>query len=149
MNKTQKGAIYCLSVFSLGIAICIYVVIKIYISKSLPGKQSSIFWMVMYFLVTVSPLIFLRKKQSPNEPDADERDDLIKKRAVVYSFVSVWISLVITSIAPWFIVGPEASIPVWAIPLINLPIFLFAMAVHSVAVLVQYGRGGKDGENCN
>ena len=100
----------------------------------------------MYFLVTAPPLIFLRKKQSPNEPNADERDDLIKKRAVVCSFVSVWVLLVITSIAPWFIVGSEAPIPVWALPLINLPIFLIAMGVYSIAVLVQYGRGDKDGE---
>ena len=146
MNKTQKSAIYCLSVLSLCITICIYIVIKIYILKSLPGKPSSTFWMVMYFLITVPSLIFLRKKQSPNEPDADERDDLIKKRAVVCSFVSVWISLVITSIAPWFIVGPEVSIPAWAIPLINLPIFLIAAWIYSIAVLVQYGRGDKDGK---
>ena len=147
MNKTQKSAIYCLSMFSLCITICIYVAIKIYILKSIPGKPSSTFWMVMYFLITVPPLIFLRKKQSPNEPDADERDDLIKKRAVVCSFVSVWILLAITSIAPRFIVGSEASIPAWALPLINLPILLIAMGVYLIAVLVQYGRGDKDGES--
>ena len=147
MNKTQKGAIYCLSVLSLGITICIYVAIKIYILKSIPGKPSSIFWMVMYFLVTVPPLVFFRKKQSPNEPDFDERDDLIKKKAVVYSFVSVWVSLAITSIVPRFIVGSEASIPVWALPLINIPVFLIAIWIYSIVVLVQYGRGGKDGES--
>ena len=146
MNKTQKGAIYCLSMLSLGIATCIYLVIKIYFLKSLPEKSSAAFWMVMYFLVTVPPLIFLRKKQSPNEPDADERDDLIKKKAVVCSFVSVWILLAFTSITPQFIVGPEGSIPAWALPLINFPILLIAMGIYSIAVLVQYGRGGKDGE---
>ncbi len=146
MNKTQKSAIYCLSVISLCITICIYAVIKIFILKSIPGKPSSTFWMVMYFLGSVPPLIFLRKKQSPNEPDADERDDLIKKTAVVCSFVSVWVSLVITSIAPQFILGSDVSIPAWAIPLINLPIFLIAMGTYSIAVLVQYGRGGKDVE---
>ena len=143
MNKTQKSAIYCLSVLSLGIMIYIY----LFIMKSVPGKPSSIFWMVIYFLVTAAPFIFLRKKQSPNEPDADERDDLIKKRAVVCSFVSVWILLAITSIAPRFIVGSEASIPAWALPLINLPILLIAMGIYSIAVLVQYGRGDKDGKN--
>ena len=147
MNKTQKSAIYCLSVFSLCITICIYLVIKIYIFKSIPEEPSRIFSMVMYFLVTIPPLIFLRKKQSPNEPNADERDDLIKKRAVVCSFVSVWVLLVITSIAPQFIVGSEASIPAWALPLINLPIFLIAIGIYSIAVLVQYGRGDKDGKN--
>lgn len=145
MNKTQKSAVYCLSMFSLGIMICIYVVFKIYILKSIPGEPPRTIWMVMYFLVTVPPLLFFRKKQSQNEPDADERDDLIKKRAVVCSFVSVWVLLVITSVAPSFIVGSEVSIPVWAFPLINLPIFLIAMGVYSIAILVQYGRGSKDG----
>ena len=146
MNKTQKSAIYCLSVFSLCITICIYLTIKFYILKSIPVKPSSAFWMLIYFLVTVPSLIFLRKKQSPNEPDADERDDLIKKRAVVCSFVSVWVLLVIKSIAPWFIVGPEVSIPVWALPLINFPIFLIAMGIYSIAVLFQYGWGSRHGE---
>jgi len=146
MNKTQKGAIYCLSVLFVAIAICVYSIIKIYFLNSLPGKPSSTFWGVMYFLITVPSLLFLRKKQSPNEPDADERDDLIKKRAVVCSFVSVWILLILTSITPQFIVGPEGSSPAWALPLINLPIFLIAMGIYSIAVLVQYGWRSRNGE---
>ena len=146
MNKTQKLAIYCLFMLSLGITIFIYTVIKIYILKSIPGKPSSTFWMVMYFLVLVPPLIFLRKKQSPNEPDADERDDLIKKRAVLASFISVWALLAAETIIPRFIVGLDGSIPVWMLAFINVGVLFVAIWIYSIAVLVQYGRGGKNGE---
>ena len=99
--------------------------------------------MIAYFVFIAASIIFLRKKQSPAEPDFDERDNLIKKRAVLASFVSVWLLLAATTIIPRLIVGQDGSIPVWTLPLINLGVFLIAMLVYSVAILIQYGLGGE------
>jgi len=90
--------------------------------------------------------VWLRIKQSRAEVDSDEGDDLIKKRAVLVSFTSVWILLFAATIIPWFAVGQDGSIPVCLLPIINFGVFLIVALVHSVAVLVQYGWGGKDGE---
>ncbi len=90
--------------------------------------------------------VWLRIKQSPAEVNSDERDELIKKRAVLVSFASVWILLIAATIIPWFAVGQDGSIPVCLLPIINFGVFLIVMLVHSIAVLVQYGWGGKDGE---
>ena len=92
------------------------------------------------------PIIFLRKKQSPREVDKDERDSLIEKRAVIAAFVSVWILLFVATIIPRFIVGLDGSIPVWSLAFINIGILLIVLFVYSIAVLVQYGWGGKGGE---
>ena len=90
--------------------------------------------------------IFLCKKQSLAEVESDERDNLIIKRAILVSFVSVWIMLAAVCIIPRFIVGYTGSIAVWVLSLINFAIFLIAMFICSAAVLIQYGWGGKRGE---
>jgi NADH:ubiquinone oxidoreductase subunit K len=87
--------------------------------------------------------IFLRKKQSSKEPDSDERDDLIKRRAVLVSFVSVWILLAAATLIPGIILGQTGTISAYILPFINVSIFLIAMMVYSVAILVQYGWGTK------
>lgn len=147
MNKTQKGAIYCLVTFLFCVVVMAYSFISIFILKSWPESFFSRFWsMIAYFVFIPASIIFLRKKQSPNEPDFDERDDLIKKRAMMVSFVSVWILLAAACIIPRFIVGETGAIPVYVLPILNFGVFLGVGLVYSVAVLVQYRRGGKDNE---
>jgi len=147
MNKTQKSAIFCLVTFLFAVVVIAYPFISIFILKSWPESFFSRIWsMIAYFVFIAASIIFLRKKQSPNEPDFDERDDLIKKRAVIASFVSVWILLAGVTVIPRFVVGIKGSIPVWLLSFINLGVFLGALLVYSVAVLIQYGWRGKDGE---
>ena len=144
MNKTQKSAIFCLVTFLFCVVVMAYPFISIFILKSWPESFFSRFWsMIAYFVFIAASIIFLRKKQSPAEPDFDEGDNLIKKRAVLASFVSVWLLLAATTIIPRLIVGQDGSIPVWTLPLINLGVFLIAMLVYSVAILIQYGLGGE------
>jgi len=147
MNRTQKSAIFCLVTFLFCVVVMAYPFISIFILKSWPESFFSRSWsMIAYFVFIAASIIFLRKKQSPAEPDFDERDDLIKKRAVLVSFVSVWILLAAACIIPRFILGETGAIPVYVLPFINLGIFMIATLVHSVAILVQYGWGGKDGK---
>ena len=147
MNKTQKSAIFCLATFLFCITVLAYTFIGIFIFKIWPPGFYGKYWSLgAYIAIVVASVTFLRKKQSPNEPDFDERDDLIKKRAVLVSFVSVWILLAAACIIPGFIVGETGAIPVYVLTFINLGIFMIATLVHSIAVLVQYGWGGKDGQ---
>ncbi len=146
MNRTQKSAWYVLVTFLLAIAILTYVLVKIFVLRSWPESIFARFWPVMvYCAFTVASIIFLRKKQSPVEVPSDERDNLIKKRAVCAGFVSVWILLAVATIIPQLIAGPTSSIPVWILSFINLSVFLITMLVYSTAILVQYGWGQKDG----
>lgn len=147
MNKMQKSAIFCLVTFLFCVVVMAYPFISIFILKSWPESFFSRFWsMIAYFVFIAASIIFLRRKQSPNEPDFDERDDLIKKRATMVSFVSVWILLAAACIIPRFILGETGSIPVYVLTFINLGIFMIAMLVYNVAILVQYGWGDKDDE---
>jgi amino acid transporter len=146
MNKTQKGALVNLAIMPLSIAAMMYPLVEVFVFKRMP-ERFGLYWVVIVFcVVMVASIILLRRKQSANEVESDERDVLIKKRAVIASFVSVWILLYASIVIPWFVVGLGGSIPVFLLPFINVGIFLVVMLVYSVAVLIQYGWGGKRGE---
>jgi len=93
---------------------------------------------VILFFMGISAVL-LRIKQSRAEVDFDERDNSIKKNAVLVSFVSLWVLLFAASIIPGFVAGDAGSIPVCLLPIINFGVFLIVMLVYSVAILVQYG----------
>jgi uncharacterized membrane-anchored protein len=143
MNKTQKGAWFNLVGTLLCFALGIYIVVEVFILRRLPEGFGRFWGLLAFWLVTGIAIIFIQKKQSPAEVDSDERDNLIKKRAVLASFVSVWILLFASSIIPRFIVGPNGSIPVWILPIINLCVLLIVMLIYSAALLIQYSRGGQ------
>jgi hypothetical protein len=143
MNKTQKGAWFSLFAALFCIGLVSYGGVRIFVFKSMPGCLG-VFWTLGIFCVfMVISMFFLRKKQSPVEVEADERDKLIIKRAMLASFISVWVLLGAESLIPRLIVGIDGSIPVWVIPIMNLGVMFVATLVYSVAVLVQYGWSGK------
>jgi amino acid transporter len=144
MNKTQKEAWFGLGGILLCLGIFVWAGVKIFILKTIPEGLTR-FWPVLVFCVFMATsLVLLRRKQSPAEVESDERDRLIKYRAVLACFVSVWVLLAAATGIPQLVVGVKGSIPVWLLAFVNLGVLLIALLVYSVAVLVQYGRGGKE-----
>lgn len=146
MNKTQKGALCTLIISLFLILFGILLFTEIVILKNLFTSLHR-FIALLLFGFMVPLFIFLRKKQGLAEVESDERDNLIIKRAILVSFVSVWIMLAAVCIIPRFIVGYTGSITIWVLSLINFAIFLIAVLIYSAAVLIQYGRRSRDGEN--
>lgn len=144
MNKTQKVAWCVVLLTLLYLALNIYIGIEFFILRRWPKGA---YWpcLVFYLLIGIS-IIFVRKKQSPVEPDSDERDELIKKRAVRISFISAWLLLASANLIAALILGQAGSIPVYLLSLINVAVFLMALLIYSVAILVQYGWGGSNGK---
>ena len=142
MNRTQKGAL-----FTSGIAILLLVLGVVIIVQTVTSVKLFRIWLfVILFFMTVS-VVWLHIKQSRSEVDFDERDNAIKKNAVMVSFVSLWALLIAASIIPTLIVGDEGAIPVFFLPIINFGVFLIVMVIYSVAILVQYARGAKGEES--
>jgi hypothetical protein len=143
MNKTQKTAWFNLAAVLLCIAIHIWVIVRLLILRGVPEGLERFWPLVVFCIFAAISIILLRRRQSPAEVDSDERDRLIKYRAVVACFVSVWVLLAAATLIPRFVVGIKGSIPVWLLAFINLGVLLIAMLVHSIAVLVQYGKPNK------
>jgi len=144
MNKTQKGAW-----FTLGVAILLIVFGAIvFTGMFAPGSRTAgtglvKVWcrVIMVFLAGGVALVYWRR--NPSEVDFDERDNSVRKNAVLAAFVGLWVLLFATSIIPSFVAGDTGSIQVCLLPIINIGVFVVVMLIYSVAILVQYCLGGE------
>ncbi|UCD50920.1 MAG: hypothetical protein JSW27_25770 [Phycisphaerales bacterium] len=144
MNRTQKSAWFLLggAVLALSFMGLFYAAIFAPGDKRV-GIEAVKFSVGLLAVYTVVGLVLVFRRQSPAEPESDERDKTIQKNAAIACFVSVWASLALSSLIPSLVVGRAGSIPVFLLAIINLIILQIAFLVYGIAVLVQYGRAGK------
>ena len=145
MNKTQRRALFTLSISIVLIAFGVI----IFTTTFTPGDRTTgsklvKFWMWLILAVVAAGTAFVHWKRRASEVDNDERDNYIRKNAVLVSFASFCTLLFAASIIPSFVAGDTGSIPVCLLPIINFAVFLIVMLVYSAVVLVQYGRGIKE-----
>ena len=145
MNRTQKAAWINLAIGFFYFIVFAWFGIELFALRRFPGPIGRFWPFAGFVVILAATFISLHKKQSPQEVDRDERDDLITKRAFVASFVTMWVLLAGECLIPQLLIGTEGSIPVWALGLINVCIILTILLVYNIAVLIQYGRGSKDG----
>ena len=143
MNKTQKSAI-------VGLVLSLLLLASVIAGMTATPTRSAIsarfFLFLATFVVCAFSTIFLYRKQSLAEPAFDERDILIKQKATMYSFISLWLILIAACITVVTILGFEGSVPVYILPVSVLLMLVIAGIVYFVSVLVQYRWGGKHGE---
>ena len=84
----------------------------------------------------------LRKKQSTLEPDTDERDRQISKKAIQVAFVAVCLLMFFATALPMWLYGLDSSIPTVLLPLINMAVFLAALTIYNAVVLILYRTKG-------
>jgi hypothetical protein len=142
MNRLQKIAWFNLVIIALTIiitsaAVAIEFQIRGY-STIAPG------FVVILALLRLKPFLF-KKPQGQDKVISDERDDLIIKRAASAAHTSFWWVFFISSFLSFLVIGPKSSVPIITLPLMAFGGALFMKIVCSVAILVQYGWGGKDG----
>ncbi len=147
MNSTQKTAWIFLFTFLLGAAMFAYVG-SIFVFGHMPpspfGRIGSAVAVLIPLLVTGLTILFIARRQSPAEPEADERDKAIMKKAVAASFVTLSLLLAVVILILSLTLGQTGSVPVYALTIILCGVFLLAGLVYSVAILVQYGRTEKE-----
>ncbi len=146
MNRTQKGAWFSLG----GAVLCLSGLGSTYAAILVPGNGlvgfgTAKLWAGLTVVYTVVGIVLWHRRQSPAEPESDERDRAIQKNAAIACFVSVWASLALASFIPSLVVGSKGSIPVFLLPIINFVILYIAFIAYSVAVLVQYMTTGSIG----
>ena len=144
MNKTQRAAWFTLGVSTL----LIIFGALIFTSMLTPGDRTAGVrlvkvwaWLIPAFLA--GGVAFVHWKRRTPELDCDERDNGIKKNAVLVAFISLWLLLIAASIILSCVTGGQGSILVCLLPVINIGVFIIVMVVYSVTVLIQYGWTGK------
>ncbi len=142
MNRYQKLAWYNLIVITATIIITSTAVA---IEFNIRGYSTIGGWFVaILVLLKFKPFLF-KKPQGQNKVVCDERDSFIIKRAVSFAYTTFWWVFIVSSFAVHIFMGmgPKSSVPTITLPLMAVGGALFMKIVCSVAILVQYGRGGK------
>ncbi|HSV99892.1 MAG TPA: hypothetical protein VLI39_06950 [Sedimentisphaerales bacterium] len=141
MNRYQKIAWFNLIVIA---ATVIVTSAAIAVDIHIRGYSTVGWWFVgLLALLKFTPRLF-KKPQSPGGVVADERDELILKKAVSSAWSAFWWVFVAVTFLSFLVVGPRNSVPTIALPLMAIGAGLFLKVACSVAILMQYGRGGRD-----
>jgi len=85
---------------------------------------------------------FFRKP--PGEVVADERDDQIRRRAMLIAHFVFWVVFLLAGVACPFLYGPTGAVPVLVVVYGLWLAFSLFLTVAAVATLVQYSLGGDD-----
>jgi len=140
MNRYQKIAWFNLIVIT---ATIIITTTTIAIEFRIRGYSTIGLWFIgILALLKFTPYMF-KKPESQSGVVCDERDSLIRKRALSFAYTTFWIVFVLSSYLLFIIIGPKNSVPTMTLPLMAFGGALFTKIVCSVAILVQYGRGGE------
>jgi len=143
MNRMQKIAWLFVVTISLSVIFSIAATILLYAKLGMPKAQAGLAFLAIAGLGGLGPLVFKKDKGSVT---CDERDKQIKRRAALASFGASYLIVGAACMIPFFILGPKASISVTWLPNIFGVAAICAFFTHSVAILVQYGRGGRNDE---
>ncbi|MDH4238163.1 MAG: hypothetical protein OEW48_01235 [Phycisphaerae bacterium] len=140
MNREQKIALLMIIAISAGVVAGCVVFGILYFIVGIPGSLAGFAFIGIGGLGGLGSLIF---KKDKGKITFDERDKLIKEKAKLAGFTASFLFAGLGCMIPFFILGPKASISVIWLPNIWCGTFLTAFFVHSVAIMVQYGRTGK------
>ena len=140
MNRYQKLAWWNLIVITFTI---VFTAVAIAIEFHIRGYSTiGLCFIAILALLKLNPFLF-KKSQSQSGVISDERDSLIIKRALAFTFITFWWVFVISSLLLWWFVGPRNSVPTITLPLMIFGGAVFMKIVCSAAILVQYGKGDK------
>ncbi len=140
MNKAQKMAWLFVITISVAVLLTGGAVGIFYFKFGLPKALAGLGFLGITGFGGLGPLIFRKDK---GKVEFDERDQLINYRAVLGAYSVFWIVFTAACMIPWFIIGPSGSISVNVLPLMLCGIGITLTLIHSLAILIQYGRTGK------
>ncbi len=143
MNKAQKIARFNLIVILIALTLSAIAVSVFYFVVDLPIRSAlgGFGFMGITGLMGLSPFLY---KKERDKVSFDERDELINYRAVLAAYSVFWLVFTAACMIPWSIIGPSGSISVNVLPIMLFGIGITLALVHSLVILVQYGRGIKE-----
>ena len=134
MNRLQKLAWYQLVFLVLWIAITASAAVIIYY-KNLNGELITIPLLLGIF-IRFDRVFFPLKS---GRIEYDERDEMIKQKAMNLAYGIFWYTFVFGSLITYFIIGPKNYMPTGVFVIMLLGGVILLRLVWSVAVIVLYG----------
>lgn len=143
MNKYQKDARFTLIVLGLALGMSIITVLFLHFTFEFSWRAS------LAGFAFISIMAFSRIRPSMFKKDIqplDERDLMIKQKAMIAAYWTFWPLFVLAAMAPLFIYGPDGKVsviyPCWMVFGGMFWVFL----IYSIAILNEYGWRNKENE---
>ena len=153
MNRLQKYArdnlilILCILPFTALLTLMSVKVFGQTLSVELATRNFTILTYSILIVTVIKTRKVFRMRKEAKEVYFDERDQLINYRAVLCAYYVICIFLIVgLGFSLVFLGEPIGSIPFYALPVFLGGIALVVVLVYSIAILIQYGWGGKNGE---
>jgi len=141
MNRSQKIAWLLVVTISLAVILSTAAIAVLYVKVGMPKALAGLGFIGVAGFGGLGPLVFKKDKRPVT---CDERDKLINHRAALAAFGTSYLVVAVACMAPFYILGPHASISVTWLPMIFGGAALTVFFVHSVAILIQYGWRNKN-----
>lgn len=141
MNREQKVAWF-------GLVISILLLV-FFIPRVIFATPRSLLIKLLWFSPALGffvLLIFLFRIKGQDKVSFDERDRHINRKALIIAYSSTAAILIGACTVGLLTSEPISSIPILLLPALLYTLFVAFIMAYSVAILGQYGRGGKDGE---
>ena len=146
MNRVQKISWSLVITMSLGLILGLIVTVILYPKFGMPKALCG--FGLIFFIGGLGGLSVFFFKKDKGKVTSDERDKLIEKNASLAGFGAVYLYVILLSILPIIIFGPDKTIKIpstWSPGLLIGAGFCQAYA-QSIAILIQYGWRDKHNE---
>ena len=139
MNRMQKAAwvgflwslLFSIHFATASIAIFLF-----------PAYRRILFLILFPILVfLIAALVWSRRKQSPADPECDERDSQISRRAGMAALISLSFLIYVSDALMLIWTGTAGNILTALLPVIHFWIGLLTLSFYYAAMLVLYGKG--------
>ena len=145
MNREQKMAWFTLIVTFIASILSLIAVAVLYLVIDLPLRRATggFGFIGIMGLSALAPLLF---KKDKGKVKLDERDLLIKNKATMAAYCGFWPVFVIAAMAPFFIYGPDGTVPVKYLCSMVFGGMFIVILVQSLVTLQEYGWREKGNE---
>jgi hypothetical protein len=145
MNRWQKEARFTLIVMALALALSLVTVgvLRFVFGFEWRRATAGFAFISLMALSRVDPSMFRIKSK---KPPLDERDLLIKRKAMIAAYWGFWPIFVLMAMAPFFVYGPDGKVPVIYLCSMVFAGMFVVMTLYSLAILQEYGWRDKSDE---
>ena len=140
MNKYQKMARFTLIMLALalGLSITAVLVLRFAVGMSWQRSMAGFAFIGIMGFSSIRPSFFKKDKR-----DLDERDLLIKQKAMIAAYWSFWPLFVLSAMMPMFVFGPKGVVSVQYLCWMVFGGMYWVFLIYSLTILNEYGWRNK------
>lgn len=142
MNRHQKIAWFTLVIEAIALGLSMVAFGVAYFIFGLPAHRAvgGFGFIGIMGFSALAPLLF---KKDRDKVQLDERDLLIWRKSMLAAYSVFWLLFVASAMVPFFVLGPEGTIPVIYLCWMVFGGMFVVMLVQSTVILEEYGWGRK------